>query len=665
MKKVLLFAFLLVGLFVDAQTYSIIKNNCQLEVYQGSKLSFNLNIRDIVWSSTAQNDFNLEDDNRKYGFDIRRCSNYPTRDSLYRTINRWKLSCYGGSDSAWSLIGNHNTDSTINYLGTDDNNPLIIKTNNQNRIKVMGGGSVGINTNAPTNTLDINGSLRVRGLSVGSMDSIIGIDTNGVLYKMASPSGGGGSYTFSDSPSIDFTTTGTDITADVILDPDTNNVLIQTSNGLLVLPEALSTLNYVTPEQYGAIGNGTTDDATAIQNAINSGKTVLFGTKNYLVNTTLTLPANSKILGLGKSSIMSTTTNIPIINILGNNITIESLSFFGNSTGTSQVGVDFVGNGAFSLVRHANNITNCFFSNFGGSGVRATNIIGSSSGSNHEGVFIMSNSMFSNCNIAINLLVRAEYCCINNCNIYNCTTGIVNTGGNNSITGGQITGCTTGYSLLSGANDGHCTANGVKINHNTTNISNATTNGYTFEGCSIYAGSITSTGAGLLRFIGCDISYNGGNLTITNAPIQFINCVFATNPSTVTLTGKQPLFINCYTVSGTTVYVYPTRTYTPSNVFSSNGTLFIPLGTNIESITILNTTGNAVTGGIRIGTTAGGADVVASLAIPANGLISVSDATILKKAFSNTANQTLFVEAIGAWNSASITVNIKLQQNIF
>ena len=194
MKKILLFAFLLVGLFVDAQTYSIIKNNCQLEVYQGSKLSFNLNIRDIVWSSTAQNDFNLEDDNRKYGFDIRRCSNYPTRDSLYRTINRWKLSCYGGSDSAWSLIGNHNTDSTINYLGTDDNNPLIIKTNNQNRIKVMGGGSVGINTNAPTNTLDINGSLRVRGLSAGSMDSILGIDTNGVLYKMVAPSGGDSSY---------------------------------------------------------------------------------------------------------------------------------------------------------------------------------------------------------------------------------------------------------------------------------------------------------------------------------------------------------------------------------------------------------------------------------------------------------------------------------------
>lgn len=191
MKKILLFAFILVGLSVNAQPYSIVKNSCQLEVYQGSKLSFNLNIRDLVWSSTATYDFNLEDDNRKYGFDIRKCSNYPTRDSLYRTINRWKLSCYGGSDSAWSLIGNHSTDSTINYLGTDDNNPLIIKTNNTNRIKVMGGGNVGINTNAPTNTLDINGSLRIRGLSTSTTDSILGI-RNGVVYQIENPSGGGG-----------------------------------------------------------------------------------------------------------------------------------------------------------------------------------------------------------------------------------------------------------------------------------------------------------------------------------------------------------------------------------------------------------------------------------------------------------------------------------------
>src|SRR5215469_4310549 len=38
-------------------------------------------------------------------------------------------------------------------------------------------------------------------------------------------------------------------------------------------------------KDYGAVGNGTTDDSTAIQNAVNAGTTIFFPPGNYLLNT--------------------------------------------------------------------------------------------------------------------------------------------------------------------------------------------------------------------------------------------------------------------------------------------------------------------------------------------------------------------------------------------
>ncbi len=50
------------------------------------------------------------------------------------------------------------------YLGNYQNNALGIYTGNQERVWITGTGSVGIGTTTPTNTLDVNGSFRVRNL---------------------------------------------------------------------------------------------------------------------------------------------------------------------------------------------------------------------------------------------------------------------------------------------------------------------------------------------------------------------------------------------------------------------------------------------------------------------------------------------------------------------
>lgn len=87
---------------------------------------------------------------------------------------------------------------------------------------------------------------------------------------------------------------------------------------------------------------------------------------------------------------------------------------------------------------------------------------------------------------------------------------------------------------------------------------------------------------------------------------------------------------------------------------TANTTVSIPAGCFIESLVIQNTTGNAVTGGIKIGTTNGGVEVVVALPVGGSSLQTVLDATLLKRLFSMSGDTTLFLQAVTLWNSANL-----------
>jgi hypothetical protein len=93
---------------------------------------------------------------------------------------------------------------------------------------------------------------------------------------------------------------------------------------------------------------------------------------------------------------------------------------------------------------------------------------------------------------------------------------------------------------------------------------------------------------------------------------------------------------------------------------TSDTTLAIPYGYAIAGIYIVNTTANAITGGLKIGTTAGATDVVAAQTVGANALVSVPYVDLLKRLFSMSVNQTLYIQAVSSWNSASITISFDL-----
>ena len=124
---------------------------------------------------------------------------------------------------------------------------------------------------------------------------------------------------------------------------------------------------FVSVKDYGAVGDGTTDDTTAIQDALDSGKYRIFipaGT--YKITSTLVLPASVSLIGDGDGSIIaaSSVTGAAIKTYSGTFSTyrtgqhIESIKI----TGTATYGVIWTGsiNGGMRNVHLAGTFTHGF-----------------------------------------------------------------------------------------------------------------------------------------------------------------------------------------------------------------------------------------------------------------------------------------------------------------
>lgn len=92
----------------------------------------------------------------------------------------------------------------------------------------------------------------------------------------------------------------------------------------------VGTLNFVTPEMFGAIGDGVTDDTTAINAMLVSGFTNYVFEKTYRIASTITFPEKSFVEGSGKL-IYTGGGNSPFIRVLSSScvkgISIENLGF--------------------------------------------------------------------------------------------------------------------------------------------------------------------------------------------------------------------------------------------------------------------------------------------------------------------------------------------------
>jgi hypothetical protein len=102
-----------------------------------------------------------------------------------RSNGGWKkIADLSEATANWSLTGNSGTNPATNFIGTIDGQPLVVRTNNAERLRVDASGNVGIGTNNPTARLNVDGSVKLQNLADGTTElDVLVLAADGSVYK--------------------------------------------------------------------------------------------------------------------------------------------------------------------------------------------------------------------------------------------------------------------------------------------------------------------------------------------------------------------------------------------------------------------------------------------------------------------------------------------------
>lgn len=103
---------------------------------------------------------------------------------------------------------------------------------------------------------------------------------------------------------------------------------------------------------------------------------------------------------------------------------------------------------------------------------------------------------------------------------------------------------------------------------------------------------------------------------------------------------------------------------TTNAAITAAGSFVVPAGYAITQLYIVNNNANAVTGGLKFGTAAGGTQVVTAQAVAANAIVAVADSAVTLRLFSKTVAQTVYFDAVTAWNGANVDI-VAIMRKVF
>ena len=141
---------------------------------------------------------------------------------------------------------------------------------------------------------------------------------------------------------------------------------------------ALVPTNYSNVKQFGALGNGSTDDTASLQAALTAasgGGSVFIPSGTYIISADLLVPSNCLIIGAGRSSILKAAagTNANVLNLTSvSHVTISDIVIDGNKANVAVLGIQYTHlSGIFLTLSDDITITRCYIHDCAVSGIMA------------------------------------------------------------------------------------------------------------------------------------------------------------------------------------------------------------------------------------------------------------------------------------------------------
>lgn len=295
-------------------------------------------------------------------------------------------------------------------------------------------------------------------------------------------------------------------------------------------------LDYVNVLDFGAVGDGTTDDSGAFQDAIDTGRNVFIprfvkisGTPaeaNYLINTSLTLNDGQLVLGHNSKLITTNPGSLTLADtfnffICNQDTTIKGISFTGTGKESDFLALWPKQNGVWHQSSN-NKIIDCLFYDLAGAGVMGVHPTLTTFGLN-----MIINPLIYSCTLGIFNYTSSEYQTITGGSIQHCTIGIFEAAANNIVNGVHVDHNAVGIRIINnGGNTDHSSFVGGSLNHNAAavDVPSGLGIGYVFSGVNIFFGQVNLAETDRLIFSGCAFSTIEFNIsaTTTTKTITFV-----------------------------------------------------------------------------------------------------------------------------------------------